>query len=230
MTSLTDGTDRLIGHQLYGGNPITLFEKDMSAWYFYGYKYLGVNAGNGDPVFETGEDGILGTEDLTYLGKGIPDMTYGITLNAAWKGFDMVVFGSGVAGVDIFSMYNIGSGFTDNRLAWYAKDYWTPQNTSATQPRPNAMWSQLATSSFNIFDGSYFKIKQIQLGYSLPQTLLSKVKISNLRLYCSLDDFFTFSSYIGLDPEVVGSGKKMGIDTGYYPTTRKVMFGVNLTF
>ena len=230
VTSLTDGTDRLIGHQLYGGNPITLFEKDMPAWYFYGYKYLGVNAENGDPVFETGDDGVLGTEDLTYLGKGIPDMTYGITLNAAWKGLDLVVFGSGVAGVDIFSMYNIGSGFTDNRLAWYAQDYWTPQNTTATQPRPNAMWSQLATSSFNIFDGSYFKIKQIQLGYSLPQPLLSKVKISNLRLYCSLDDFFTFSSYIGLDPEVVGSGKKMGIDTGYYPTTRKVMFGVNLTF
>ncbi len=230
VTSLTDGMDRIAGHSLYGGNPITLFEKDKPAWYFYGYKYLGVNAENGDPVFETGEDGVLGTEDLTYLGKGIPDMTYGITLNAAWKGFDAVVFGSGVAGVDIFSMYNIGSGFADNRLAWYASDYWTPQNTTATKPRPNAMWTQLATSSFNIFDGSYFKIKQIQLGYSLPQSLLSKIKVSNLRLYCSLDDFFTFSSYIGLDPEVVGSGKKMGIDTGYYPTTRKVMFGVNVTF
>lgn len=230
VTSLTDGTDRIIGHSLYSGSPVTIFEKDKPAWYFYGYKYLGVDAETGDPVFETGEDGILGTEDMTYLGKGIPDVTYGITLNAAWKGFDMVVFGSGVAGVDIFSMYNINSGFTDNRLAWYAQDYWTPQNTDATKPRPNAMWSQLATSSFNVFDGSYFKIKQIQLGYSLPQSLLSKIKISNMRLYCSLDDFFTFTDYIGLDPEVVGSGKKMGIDTGYYPTTRKVMVGINLTF
>ena len=223
VTNVAESLSRIEGNN-------TLFEKDMPAWYFYGYKYQGVNPENGDPVFESGSDGIVGPEDMTYIGKGIPDVTYGITLNAAWKGIDLVVFGSGVQGVDVFALYDRSTGFANNKLAWYARDFWTPANTNATQPRPYAMVQQLTTSSYNVFDGSYFKIKQIQLGYSFPESLISRIKLSNLRIYCSLEDFFTFTKYIGLDPEVVGSGTSMGVDTGYYPNTKKVMFGLNINF
>ena len=83
-----------------------------------------------------------------------------------------------------------------------------------------------------MFDGSYFKFKQIQLGYTLPQNLTKKAAISNLRFYVSLDDFFTISIYPGCDPETATTtgASSMGYDAGSYPTTKKVVFGVNLTF
>ena len=82
-----------------------------------------------------------------------------------------------------------------------------------------------------MFDGSYFKIKQIQLGYNLPKNLLKKVSLESCRVFASLDNFFTFSKYIGLDPEVTTSGgNSSGIDMGTYPTAKQVIFGVNLSF
>ena len=81
-----------------------------------------------------------------------------------------------------------------------------------------------------IFDGSYFKIKQIQLGYTLPKPVLNRIGLDNLRVYCSLEDFFTFTSYPGFDPEVTGSGNAIGVDKGYYPSSKKVVFGLNVTF
>ena len=81
-------------------------------------------------------------------------------------------------------------------------------------------------SSASIFDGSYFKIKQIQLGYTFPQNMMKKIKVQNLRVYASLDDFITFSDYPGFDPEVTN----MGVDKGSFPTSKKVVAGVSLTF
>jgi hypothetical protein len=92
--------------------------------------------------------------------------------------------------------------------------------------------SALTLFTHKSFTGQqYFKIKQIQLGYSLPKNLLQKVFISNLRLYVSLDDFFTFTSYPGLDPEAAANATSgMGIDKGSYPNSKKVVFGLNLEF
>jgi TonB dependent receptor. len=83
-----------------------------------------------------------------------------------------------------------------------------------------------------LFDGSFFKIKQIQLGYTLPQNIVRRVAIDNLRVYVSFDDFFTFTKYPGADPETATTGRAaaMGYDSGTYPTMQKVVFGVNLTF
>ena len=85
-------------------------------------------------------------------------------------------------------------------------------------------------SSAMVFDGSYFKIKQIQLGYTLPSKLMKKVHLSSLRIYASLDDYFTITKYPGFDPEVTGTGSSLGIDTGYYAPTKKIVFGLNLGF
>src|SRR5690606_14260399 len=86
------------------------------------------------------------------------------------------------------------------------------------------------TSSAVIFDGSYFKIKQIQLGYMLPASLLDKVSLTKLRIYTSLEDYFTFTKYKGFDPEVTGVGSSLGVDKGSYPTSKKIIFGVNVSF
>ena len=81
-------------------------------------------------------------------------------------------------------------------------------------------------------DGSFFKIKQIQLGYTIPSSLLKNIQISNLRLYVSLDDFFTFTKYKGFDPEAcsAGTGSSQGVDKGTYPVSKKFVAGINITF
>ena len=88
------------------------------------------------------------------------------------------------------------------------------------------------SSSAAVFSGAYFKFKQIQLGYTLPRTLTSKIAINGLRVFCSLDDFFTITKYPGADPETasMNSGASRGFDNGTYPTSKKLVFGVNVTF
>ncbi len=213
-------------------NGLTNFEVGYPAWYFYGYKVKGIDPANGDVIYEDLDgDKNIGDNDRTYLGKGIPGLTYGITLTAAWKGFDLLVFGSGVTDVDIYNQYNRSDGFVNNKLYYFYEGRWTPDHTDATQPRANYQgFQKYNQSSAVVFDGSYFRIKQIQFGYSLPLSLLSKVKLSKARIYCSLDNFFTFSNYIGLDPAVMGAGSSAGIDTGQYPTPRKVTVGLDITF
>ena len=102
------------------------------------------------------------------------------------------------------------------------------------------MWTQLPigndwtywSSSGVVFNGSYFKIKQIQLGYTLPKSLTQKAHINNARLFVSFDDFITFSNYPGADPETatMSSSNAMGLDNGSYPTTRKIVAGISITF
>lgn len=114
--------------------------------------------------------------------------------------------------------------FYDNR--------WTPENPNGTKPRAGAdNMDKYACSSAMVYDGSYFKIKQIQLGYNLPKHLLKKVAINSLRLYVSLDDFFTITKYPGFDPEASANATSgMGIDKGAYPMAKKVVMGFNLEF
>jgi TonB-linked SusC/RagA family outer membrane protein len=209
----------------------TRFEVGQPAWYFYGYKLRGIDPATGEPEFENlDDDPTIGDGDKTYIGKGIPDLTGGITLNASWKGIDLLVFGTGSYGSQILCSLNSTSG-AYNKLTYFTEDRWTPTHTQATQPRAGANGlDKYAISSASVFDGSYFKIKQIQLGYSLPLTLLSKIRMSHLRIYASLDDWFTFTKYPGFDPEITGIGQSLGIDSGSYPTSKKVVFGVQVTF
>ena len=91
--------------------------------------------------------------------------------------------------------------------------------------------SKYLYSDAMVFDGSFFKIKQIQLGYTFPKRLTEKIFISNLRVYCSLEDYFTFTKYPGFDPEVAATATAgMGVDKGSYPTSKKVVVGVNIQF
>lgn len=210
--------------------PVTRFEKDHPAWYFYGYKYLGVNPDTGDAIYwDKNKDGQISPDDKTDIGSGIPTLTFGLTLTAAWKGFDLLVFGSGASGFDIFNFYNI-SGTPVNMLQEFALNRWTPEHTNAKYPHAKVYDIDSQESSSHVFKGDYFKIKQIQLGYTLPKKALKSLHLQSLRVYASLDDFFCFTSYLGFDPEVVGFGNATGIDYGLYPNSRKMTFGLNLSF
>ena len=233
VTYLDPSVERINGSN-YHTYTISYFEEGYPVYYFRGYKFLGVNPENGDPIFaDLDGDGQIADGDRTYIGDAIPDFTYGITLTAAYKGLDLTIFGTGSVGNDIFHC-SYRPDFTTANLykEVFYDNRWTTENHSGTVPRANATnMDKYITSDAMIYDGSYFKIKQIQLGYSLPKNLLKKAYIGNLRLFCSLEDFITFSSYPGFDPEASANATTgMGIDKGGYPSMKKVVFGLNIEF
>ena len=233
VTYLDPSLTRLSGVNFHT-NTITFFEEGYPVYYFRGYKFKGVDPETGDPIFhDLDNSGNLNDGDLDYIGDAIPDFTYGLTLTAAWKGFDLTVFATGSHGNDIFNCINRSDIPTYNKMKEVFYDNrWTPNNTGGTVPGANAKnMDKYAVSDALVYDGSYFKIKQIQLGYSIPKQLLKKVCVNNLRLYASLDDFFTFTSYPGFDPEAAANATAgMGVDKGAYPCSKKVVLGFNIEF
>jgi TonB-dependent starch-binding outer membrane protein SusC len=175
-------------------------------------------------------DGTITEKDRKFLGKPLPDFTYGLTLNFDYKGFDLKLFGQGVGGNQIYQ----GLRRLDMQNAnWQtaALNRWNGEGTSNSYPRlsttdPNGNFSK--PSNFYLQDGDYFRVKIVQLGYSLPSALLEKISISKLRLYVMGENLFTFTKYTGYDPEI--GGDVMGIDRGYYPQARSYMLGCNLSF
>ena len=239
VLALHRSIDRIIGGGNTSINPNlrSAFEVGYPIWYFRSYKYAGVDEATGAAQYYDANGNITNDptdNDMQYIGKAIPDFTYGITINLAWKGFDFSVFGTGTAGNDIACLLYSGSRPRVNTLTYFYHNSWTPDNHNAIYPDMRKVYTDMKFwgSSAVVFDGSFFKFKQIQLGYTLPESLTKKALISNLRFFVSLDDFFTISSYPGLDPETatMGAGSSAGYDVGSYPTTRKVIFGVNLTF
>lgn len=233
VTYLNKGIDYIEGYKLLN-DLVTVFEEGSEVWHFFGYEFKGIDPSNGQPTFEDIDgDGTITTNDRTNIGSAIPKVTYGITLSAAYKGFDALIFGSGTAGNKIYQCLFSSDRAMGNRIydEWYS-DSWSESNPNGSQPAPKADISKYMVSSAMVKDGSFFKIKQIQVGYSLPKTLLSKVCVSNLRVYVSMDDWFTFTKYKGFDPEScsVGTGSGQGVDVSTYPVSKKFVVGVNLTF
>lgn len=231
VTNIHESVDFISGASFHTTSGITRFEVGKPAWYFYGYEFKGIDSATGDPVFiDQNDDGVINDDDKVDIGKGIPDLNFGITLTAEYKGFDVILFGQGSYGNDVFSCLN-RTDYAVNSLTHFTNDRWTTTNTAGTRPRAGANdLDKYYTSSAAIFDGSYFKIKQMQLGYTLPKSLLNKFNIQKVRLYASLEDYFTFTNYIGFDPEVTGVGRSLGVDKGSYPTSKKMIFGLNVSF
>ena len=210
---------------------ITRFEVGKPAWYFYGYEFTGIDPETGNPTFKDfNSDNAITDSDKTMIGKGMADATYGITITAAWKGLDLILFGTGSIGNDIYCCLN-RADYTLNKLTYFTENRWKADNVGGTMPKAGANdMDKFFISSASVLDGSYFKIKQIQLGYTFPQKWMSKIKVKNLRIYASLDDFFVFTKYPGLDPEVTGVGSSLGVDKGSYPNSKKIVAGLNITF
>ncbi len=210
------------------------FEAGYPIWYFRGYKVDHLDD-NGNPVIANlsgDEEGTIDEKDKTMIGKPLPDFTYGLTLTLGWKGIDFTLFANGSQGNDMFMCYNNAS-LTYGLKSVYDQR-WTPTHTNTRFARPQASTAtinQYLLSDAFIFDGSYFRIKQVQLGYTLPQSLTRKAAIEKLRVFASLDNYFLFTSYPGLDPEIsTNAVNAIGLDLGAYPTTKKMVFGVSVTF
>jgi len=218
-----------------GYETFSAFEVGYPVWYMRGYQYEGVDSATGKPIIaDLNGDGQINNLDHTMIGCGIPDLTYGLTIKLAWKGIDFTLFGTGTYGNEIFAIHHRTDRLFYNSLEYFHKNAWTESNKNASMPSAISVATdaQFWGSSASIFDGSYFKIKQIQLGYTLPRNWTKKILVSNLRIYASLDDYFTFSKYPGMDPETAHSGaaNSMGYDKGSYPTRKKAVIGINIAF
>lgn len=233
VTYIDPSITRLTGTKFHTYD-ITYFEQGYPVYYFRGYKFKGIDPETGDPLFyDLDGDNQITENDRTKIGDGIPSFTYGITLTAAYKGFDFTLFGTGSQGNDVFCCINRPDMLAWNKMKDYLYDgRWTKNHTEASVPRAGANnMDKYSVSDAMVKDGSFFKIKQMQLGYTLPKQWLNKIFINNLRVYVSLDDFFTFTSYKGFDPEASTSATSgMGVDKGSYPTSKKVVVGATVEF
>ena len=235
VTYLDPSVRRIDGTTVNRISGYTAFEKGYPIWYFRGYKLDHIDEATGEPVIkDLDNNGVINSDDRTMIGSAIPDITYGITLTAAYKNFDLTVFGSGAAGQEIMANYCRVENTNSNMLKMYYDDRWTSTHTTASVPKAGATkMPEFLNSDANLYSGSYFKIKQIQLGYSLPKSLCKKTRfLESLRVYCSLDDFFIITDYPGMDPETASGNATTsnGIDSGQYPLSKKITFGLNVTF
>ncbi|MDK2842808.1 MAG: TonB-dependent starch-binding outer membrane protein SusC [Anaerophaga sp.] len=230
VTSL-DQDAPIAGANVRGYN-LTWFEEGEPIWYFNGYKTDGINEETGMPnIVDVSKDGEITSADLTKIGDPHPDLLYGASINAGYKNFDLRLFLQGSKGNDIYTAWYRPDRATTNKPKYFYTDRWTPSNTNASMPKANGTSEHIYRSDLMVQDGSYMRIKQIQLGYSLPKTLIQNWGISKTRLFISLDDFFTFTDYEGLDPEAGSTNtQSLGIDRGVYPIPRKMIFGISVNF
>lgn len=177
-------------------------------------------------------DGVINDKDRTFLGNPTPNLAYGFTVNLAYKDFDLVIFGQGVSGNKIFQELRRLDILTANYQT-SALSRWIGEGTSNTYPRltdndTNGNFTK--PSNFYLEDGSYFRIKNLQLGYNVPKKFLQKIQFEKARIYASANNLLTLTKYTGYDPEIGGSQDVFGIDRGVYPQARSFMLGIDVTF
>ena len=249
VKSLGNG-DAIYGYA-YNKNIVTKTEVGKPVGYFYGYVTNGIfqNAEQveGSPQRETAvpgdvrykdlnNDDVIDANDRTMIGSPWPDFVYGITLGAAWKGFDFNLFIQGSQGNDVMNMtlldFESGTGYMNARSDYLSRA-WSGEGSTDRYHRISARQEgNLLVSDYFLEDGSYARIKNVQLGYDFCNRVIKKNKIiSQCRLYLSAQNLFTFTNYSGLDPEIGSSNATVnGIDSGFYPQARVWTVGLNLKF
>ena len=225
---------------------LTRFELNEPIWYFRGYKTDGVlrdpaeatayntkygtSFSAGDlKVVDTDGSGTITASDITKIGDPNPNMIFGGNIFMGYKNFDFSLVFQGTQGNDIYMAWFREDRTGSNKPAYFFEDRWTPTNQGASMPKPNNSSLYLYNGDKMIGNGSYLRIKQLQLGYTLPSSLMSKASVNSLRIYVSLDDMITFTKYKGLDTEVGSNVNSLqGVDRGHYPNAGRIIFGLSL--
>lgn len=243
----------------YGSQFTTLTEKGYEVGSFYMLEMIGIfqNATEiftsakpsgapiqpGDVKFKDQNDnGIIDADDRAHLGSAIPKVTGGLNITLNYKNFDVSIFFQGAYGQKILSVLNRDiEGFYRpfNVTERYYDNHWTPTNPNNQYPR--ASWSASGNnaqiSSRFLEDGSYTRLKNLQVGYTIPKEVVQRYSFTSVRVYFSGNNLLTFTKYSGMDPEMTvsdnsrGDGDRAnGIDWGTFPAAKSYNFGVNITF
>ncbi|MFI1744574.1 SusC/RagA family TonB-linked outer membrane protein [Thalassobellus sediminis] len=237
---------------VFEANPITRVTESESLFYMYGLVADGVyqNQAEVDAVFtanpgqttvqpgdirfkDLNGDGDITSDDRTKIGDPFADLTYGLNLNGNYKNWDFNIFFTGLVGRDLYNtniydlegmprLFNAGTGVLDR---------WTPTNPSNTVPRAGGAPQNTAISSRFVEDGSFSRLKNLTIGYTLPKNIFGEELFSKFRVYVSGQNLITFTDYSGLDPEVGnGSNFEFGIDRGSYPQPKTYLVGLQVSF
>jgi hypothetical protein len=240
------GSDSFItSGSLGNGQLVSRTEVGKPIGSFYGYEVIGVFQNQGevdsDPhradqfvgdlkYADIDPDGIINTDDRTYIGSPIPEFIFGFGTEISYKNFDLVIDFQGQTGNEIYNgklavrpdLYNFEAR---------VKNHWRGDGTSNSEPKPTVGGVNFEPSSYFIEDGSYLRLRNIRIGYSLPQGLSSKLSLRKARFYLSGTNVFTATKYSGFTPEIGGTDVvSTGIDLGVYPITAVYSIGLNLTF
>jgi TonB-linked SusC/RagA family outer membrane protein len=234
--------------KLYNNQPINAgfvsrTEVGQPVGSFYVIKALGVNPETGDMMYEDlNGDGKYNDSDRQFVGNPFPDFEGGITNTVTYKGFDFSAFFQFSKGNDIYMLYEEGANGTMNlgastaNMSKRALDRWTPENRDTNVPRAFAATGSdnlnLLRSSRYMEDGSYIRLKNITLGYTLPANLTNKAFVRSARVFVTGQNLLTFTKYTGFDPEVSSSNddRQAGVDQGAIPQLRNVTVGLNIGF
>ncbi len=228
-----------------GQEPPARMEAGKPIGYFYGLQTDGIfqdqaaidahatqtNAAPGDLRFvDTNNDGVIDTNDRTDIGNPIPDITMGLNIGFNYKGLDFTTYAFASLGNEIVRNYERNQPLVNRGN--YILDRWTGPTTSTTIPRvTTGANSNSLFSSFYVEDGSYLRIQNVQLGYTIPAKFMDPLGIDKLRIYGSVNNVYTFTNYRGYDPSASsGAPIGSGIDNGFYPVPRTYLVGVNLKF
>jgi TonB-linked SusC/RagA family outer membrane protein len=252
VTYLNPLLDRVDGASLPVLGTITSFELGKPVWFYRGYKTNGIFQNQsqidayktslgkvtswaptpGEPiVVDANGDGDINDKDKTYIGDPHPDLLIATTIDLEYKGFDLKLFLQGAFGGENFMALARVDNPQTNRPSYFFTDRWTGEGSTNSFPKASYSDPIIYSSDLMVQDASYVKIKQIQLGYNFKPELIKQMGMTSLRLYLSLDDYFTFTKYKGIDPEVGSfSNNSQGIDRGLYPTASRFMTGLSVTF
>lgn len=232
---------------LYEHNSVARTLSGYPIGHFYGYKVKGVYqtyedidtspANNiatvkpGDLKFEDiNGDGVIDSKDRTMIGNPTPDFTYGFSVNLGYKGFDLTAEFMGAYGNEIYRGWGESNYAALNYQA-HRLNRWHGKGTSNWEPILDSSRAiNQQNSSYYIEDGSFFRFRNVQLGYSLPQEVVQRFKVQKLRFYANVQNLKTWHKNTGYVPEIGGSALAFGIDNGTYPMPMIVTYGVNLTF
>lgn len=214
--------------------------EDVSAWPKYNPDINGADSYSKPGVFkykDVNGDGKITADDRTFIGSPHPDLSYGINMELQYKNWSVVMFFQGVYGNDLTNYVNrwtLFKQFEGNRKSERLYESWTAERYASgakiTMPiATNNDAIMQKQSSFFIEDGSYFRMKALQIAYVLPANITSRLKIARLQCFVEVSNLFTITKYSGLDPEVPFiNTTTMGIDQGIYPTSQNIMFGIKL--
>ena len=242
----TDGTAKILGGYYFNGQSqsVTVFEKGQTPGYFYGYKTMGLfqtaaevaaaptqtGAQPGDIRFvDMNGDGKINASDQTKIGDPFPNFTMGWNLNLEYKNFDFTAFTYASVGNDIYRAYERNANFSNKYRSVLARWTGAGSTNEATNPRysftdPN---SNIRVSDRYVEDGSFVKLKNVQLGFTLPASITKKI-FSRVRIYAQVKNAFILTKYSGYDPEIAGGILDTGIDRGAYPQARTYAVGLDI--
>lgn len=238
-----ESDEELVG--LFNGRQVTRTVPGLPIGSFFGYNVLGVfqnaselsayphlsNTEVGDLKFEdVNQDGILNSADRTNLGSPIPTYLFGLNLNLTYRNFDFTSDFQGQGGNKIFNGKEIIRPDPYNFERRYL-NFWNGEGTSNSEPRPSNGGVNYEPSSRYIYDGAFIRLRNISLGYTLPQTLVDKGGMKSVRAYVRVTNLFTISEFTGYTPEIVSGNPVLNaIDVATYPVPRIFSVGLNMTF